>query len=59
MKRHANFKSATNAMILLMRIVTGEDWNKIMVAFEIILFKKACSDEQKNFIKSFFFILKA
>lgn len=28
--RHANFKSATNAMILLMRIVTGEDWNKIM-----------------------------
>ena len=30
-KRHANFKSATNAMILLMRIVTGEDWNKIMV----------------------------
>lgn len=29
--RHANFKSAPNAIVLLMRIVTGEEWNKIMV----------------------------
>jgi hypothetical protein len=28
--RHANFKSSPNAIVLLMRIVTGEDWNKIM-----------------------------
>ncbi|CAF3718555.1 unnamed protein product [Rotaria sp. Silwood1] len=28
--RHANFKTVPNAIILLMRIVTGEDWNKIM-----------------------------
>ena len=29
--RHANFRSSTNAIILLTRIVTGEEWNKIMV----------------------------
>jgi hypothetical protein len=28
--RHANFKTASNAMNVLFRIVTGEDWNKIM-----------------------------
>ncbi|KAK3584758.1 hypothetical protein CHS0354_002278 [Potamilus streckersoni] len=28
--RHANFKSASSAIALLFRIVTGEDWNKIM-----------------------------
>jgi sodium leak channel non-selective protein len=28
--RHANFRSSPSAIILLMRIVTGEDWNKIM-----------------------------
>lgn len=28
--RHANFKTVPNAIVLLMRIVTGEDWNKIM-----------------------------
>ncbi|XP_014778996.1 sodium leak channel NALCN [Octopus bimaculoides] len=28
--RHANFKTAPNAIALLFRIVTGEDWNKIM-----------------------------
>ncbi|CAF1039990.1 unnamed protein product, partial [Didymodactylos carnosus] len=28
--RHANFKNVPNAIVLLMRIVTGEDWNKIM-----------------------------
>ena len=30
LNRHANFESASNAVILLFRIVTGEDWNKIM-----------------------------
>lgn len=28
--RHANFKTASSAVALLFRIVTGEDWNKIM-----------------------------
>ncbi|CAF3038249.1 unnamed protein product [Rotaria sp. Silwood2] len=28
--RHVNFKTVPNAIVLLMRIVTGEDWNKIM-----------------------------
>ena len=28
--RHANFHTASNAIALLFRIVTGEDWNKIM-----------------------------
>lgn len=28
--RQANFKTAWNAVVLLFRIVTGEDWNKIM-----------------------------
>ena len=28
--RHANFKTTSNAIALLFRIVTGEDWNKIM-----------------------------
>lgn len=28
--RQANFKTALNAIVLLFRIVTGEDWNKIM-----------------------------
>ena len=28
--RHANFKTASSAILLLFRIVTGEDWNKIM-----------------------------
>ncbi|KAL7671716.1 hypothetical protein ACOME3_006620 [Neoechinorhynchus agilis] len=28
--RHANFRSAPNAILLLLRIITGEDWNKIM-----------------------------
>jgi len=28
--RHANFKSGPKAVITLFRIVTGEDWNKIM-----------------------------
>ncbi|CAF3650795.1 unnamed protein product, partial [Rotaria sp. Silwood1] len=28
--RHVNFKTVSNAIVLLMRIVTGEDWNKIM-----------------------------
>ncbi|XP_076454223.1 sodium leak channel NALCN-like [Babylonia areolata] len=28
--RHANFETAPDAIMLLFRIVTGEDWNKIM-----------------------------
>ena len=28
--RHANFRTARHALVLLFRIVTGEDWNKIM-----------------------------
>ena len=28
--RHANFQTASTAIVLLFRIVTGEDWNKIM-----------------------------
>ncbi|XP_056321444.1 sodium leak channel non-selective protein isoform X2 [Danio aesculapii] len=28
--RHANFSTAAKAIIVLIRIVTGEDWNKIM-----------------------------
>nr|AGC13755.1 LNALCN-EEEE [Lymnaea stagnalis] len=28
--RHANFETAYSAVLLLFRIVTGEDWNKIM-----------------------------
>ncbi|XP_053403059.1 sodium leak channel NALCN-like [Mercenaria mercenaria] len=28
--RHANFKTTSSAIALLFRIVTGEDWNKIM-----------------------------
>ncbi|XP_067933869.1 sodium leak channel NALCN-like [Watersipora subatra] len=30
LNRHANFRTAGNAIGLLFRIVTGEDWNKIM-----------------------------
>ena len=30
MTRHANFRTAPNGIITLFRIVTGEDWNKIM-----------------------------
>lgn len=28
--RHANFSTAGKAIAVLFRIVTGEDWNKIM-----------------------------
>ena len=28
--RHANFSTAGKAITVLFRIVTGEDWNKIM-----------------------------
>lgn len=28
--RHANFRTSLNGMVTLFRIVTGEDWNKIM-----------------------------
>lgn len=30
LNRHANFQTSFNAMTLLFRITTGEDWNKIM-----------------------------
>jgi len=30
LSRQANFQTALNAIVLLFRIVTGEDWNKIM-----------------------------
>ena len=30
--RQANFRSSIDAILLLLRIVTGEDWNKIMVS---------------------------
>lgn len=39
--RHANFGTAPNAMLLLMRIVTGEDWNKIM--HDCMVAPPACS----------------
>lgn len=29
-RRHANFSTAGKAITVLFRIVTGEDWNKIM-----------------------------
>jgi hypothetical protein len=30
LNRHANFETGVKAVITLFRIVTGEDWNKIM-----------------------------
>ncbi len=39
--RHANFGTSPNAMLLLMRIVTGEDWNKIM--HDCMVAPPACS----------------
>jgi len=38
--RQANFQSALNAIVLLFRIVTGEDWNKIMHDCMVRLFTK-------------------
>lgn len=40
--RHANFKTSFNAMILLFRITTGEDWNKIM--HDCMLSKPYCTE---------------
>lgn len=37
--RHANFRSSANAIVLLTRIVTGEEWNKIMVSLKNVLFQ--------------------
>ena len=30
LNRHANFRNSLNAMLLLFRITTGEDWNRLM-----------------------------
>lgn len=29
--RQANFRTAANGIVTLFRIVTGEDWNKVMI----------------------------
>ena len=42
LNRHANFKTSRNAMILLFRITTGEDWNKIM--HDCMLSKPYCTE---------------
>ena len=42
LNRHANFKTSFNAMILLFRITTGEDWNKIM--HDCMLSKPYCTE---------------
>ena len=42
LNRHANFKTSFNAMILLFRITTGEDWNKIM--HDCMLAKPYCTE---------------
>ena len=49
LNRHANFKTSFNAMILLFRITTGEDWNKIM--HDCMLSKPYCTEnaETPNF----------
>ena len=47
--RHANFKSSPNAIVLLMRIVTGEEWNKIM--HDCMIAPPACT-KAKNYWES-------
>ncbi|KAJ7386603.1 hypothetical protein OS493_008751 [Desmophyllum pertusum] len=42
LNRHANFKTSFNAMILLFRTTTGEDWNKIM--HDCMLSKPYCTE---------------
>ncbi|KAL4219841.1 hypothetical protein ACF0H5_020252 [Mactra antiquata] len=44
--RHANFKTTSNAIALLFRIVTGEDWNKIM--HDCMVQKPFCSYKPGN-----------
>ncbi|XP_063967111.1 sodium leak channel NALCN-like isoform X1 [Lytechinus pictus] len=45
--RHANFESAPNAMATLFRIVTGEDWNKIM--HDCMISEPFCSKKGENY----------
>ncbi|CAF0718540.1 unnamed protein product [Brachionus calyciflorus] len=47
--RHANFRSSPNAIVLLLRIVTGEDWNKIM--HDCMVAPPACT-KGKNYWES-------
>lgn len=42
LNRHANFKTSFYAMILLFRITTGEDWNKIM--HDCMISKPYCTE---------------
>lgn len=49
LNRNANFKRCLNAMILLFRITTGEDWNKIM--HDCMLVEPYCT-ENANFWES-------
>ena len=46
LNRHANFKTSFSAMILLFRITTGEDWNKIL--HDCMISKPYCT-EAPNF----------
>ncbi|XP_030837792.1 sodium leak channel non-selective protein isoform X1 [Strongylocentrotus purpuratus] len=45
--RHANFENAPNAMATLFRIVTGEDWNKIM--HDCMISEPHCSKRGENY----------
>lgn len=45
--RHANFENAPNAMATLFRIVTGEDWNKIM--HDCMITEPHCSKRGENY----------
>ena len=49
LNRHANFQTSFNAMLLLFRITTGEDWNKVM--HDCMLVKPYCT-ENANFWES-------
>ena len=46
LNRHANFKTSFNAMILLFRITTGEDWNKIM--HDCMLSEPYCTENEST-----------
>uniref|UniRef100_A0A4W3GNM6 Sodium leak channel NALCN n=1 Tax=Callorhinchus milii TaxID=7868 RepID=A0A4W3GNM6_CALMI len=45
--RHANFSSAGKAITVLFRIVTGEDWNKIM--HDCMVQPPFCSHDDENY----------
>ncbi|XP_052214873.1 sodium leak channel NALCN-like isoform X2 [Dreissena polymorpha] len=44
--RHANFKTTAHAVTTLFRIVTGEDWNKIM--HDCMVWKPFCTYKEGN-----------